>query len=92
MWVFEQATYRHTMDDIKYANNIIRTVKPLGRIGFVFYCPEGEDSIVKFREGGQTMPRVFILGEMERRLYPEPGKQIGAFSEVVEKSCEEFFA
>jgi hypothetical protein len=43
MWVFDPATCRHTVDDIKYCNNIIRAVEPLGRIGFVFYCPKGED-------------------------------------------------
>jgi hypothetical protein len=48
MWVFEPATYRHTMDDIKYGNNIIRTIKPLGGIGFVFYCLEGKDSTMNF--------------------------------------------
>jgi hypothetical protein len=48
MWVFDPTTYRHTMDDIKYGNNIIRAIVPLGGIGFVFYCPEGEHSTMKF--------------------------------------------
>jgi hypothetical protein len=48
------------VDDIKYGNNIIRAVEPLEGIGFVFYCPEGEDPTMNFREGGQIMPRVFM--------------------------------
>jgi hypothetical protein len=54
MWVFDPTIYRHTVDDIKYGNNIIRIVEPLGGIGFVFYCPEGEDPTMNFREGGKS--------------------------------------
>jgi hypothetical protein len=60
MWVFDPTTYRHTMDDIKYGNNIIRAVEPLGGIGFVFYCLEGEDPTMNFREVGKIMPPVFM--------------------------------
>jgi hypothetical protein len=60
MWVFDPTTYRHTVDDIKYGNNIIRVVEPLGGIGFLFYCHEGEDPTMNFREGGKIMPRVFM--------------------------------
>jgi hypothetical protein len=48
------------MDDIKYANNIIRAVEPLGGIGFVFYCPKDEDPTMNFWEGEQIMPRVLM--------------------------------
>jgi hypothetical protein len=60
MWVFDPATHRHMVDDIKYGNNIIRAVEPLGGIGFVFYCPEDEDPTMNFREGGQIIPCVFM--------------------------------
>jgi hypothetical protein len=36
MWVFDPTTQRRTMDDIKYGNNIIRAVEPLGALDFCF--------------------------------------------------------
>jgi hypothetical protein len=48
MWVFDPATHRHTMDDIKYGINTIRAVEPLGGIGFVLCCLEDEDSTMNF--------------------------------------------
>jgi hypothetical protein len=52
MWVFDPTAHRHTIDDIKYGNNIIRVVELLKGLGFVFYCPEDEDPTMNFREGG----------------------------------------
>jgi hypothetical protein len=48
MWVFYLLTHSHSVDDIKYGNNIIRFVEPLKDIGFVFYCPEDEDPTINF--------------------------------------------
>jgi hypothetical protein len=48
MWVYDPATHRRMVDDIKYGYNIIRVVEPLGGIGFIFYCPKDEDPTMNF--------------------------------------------
>jgi hypothetical protein len=70
------------MDDIKYGINTIRAVEPLGGIGFVLCCLEDEDSTMNFWDGGANHATC-IYGEIDRRLYLQPGGQIRAFCRVV---------
>jgi hypothetical protein len=77
------------VDDIKYGNNIIRAMESLGGIGFVFYCPKGEDPTMNFREGGQIMPHVF-MEKWRKDCIPNQADKLGRSPKLLKTLMKNF--